>query len=121
MVSARATNPALAEDLALDLASVEASAVRAQVGRQVVVTREAWGRVTALANDPLLAVFRQAALGARPMPARRAVLRATFARCARDTLLVPPLALRATRVRRAVDEEDWSRLVRQGVALLVDS
>jgi maltose-binding protein MalE len=68
MVSARASNPALAESLALDLASVESSAVRAQVGRQVVVTREAWGRVTALANDPLLAVFRQAALGARPMP-----------------------------------------------------
>jgi hypothetical protein len=68
MVSARASNPALAEELALVLASAESSAVRAQVGRQVVVTREAWGRVRALANDPLLAVFRQAALGARPMP-----------------------------------------------------
>lgn len=68
MVSARASSPTLAENLALYLASAESSAVRAQVGRQVVVTREAWGRVTALANDPLLAVFRQAALGARPMP-----------------------------------------------------
>ena len=68
MVSARATEPRLAEALALSLASAESAALRARVGRQVVVTREAWARDTALANDPLLAVFRQAALSARPMP-----------------------------------------------------
>lgn len=67
MVSARATSPTLAQELARVLVSPESSRVRALVGHQVVVTRAAWSD-PALARDPVLAAFREAALGARPMP-----------------------------------------------------
>jgi arabinogalactan oligomer/maltooligosaccharide transport system permease protein len=68
MLSARAHDPAAAQRLAAFLTSPESSVVRARVGRQVVATRAAWTLDPDLARDPLLATFRAAAAGARPMP-----------------------------------------------------
>lgn len=68
MVSARASEALAAQDLARFLGSPEAARIRARVGRQVVATRAAWEGASDLAGDPLLATFRAAAMGARPMP-----------------------------------------------------
>ena len=67
-VSSRARDRAAAIALASALTEVPAAIVRARVGRQVVATRDAWTVDPALARDPVLSVFREAAAHARPMP-----------------------------------------------------
>jgi arabinogalactan oligomer/maltooligosaccharide transport system permease protein len=66
-LSAHSQNRADAMALIEALVATEGAVVRAQLGRQVVATRAAWEQ-PALAQDPVLSVFRQAALSADVMP-----------------------------------------------------
>lgn len=67
-VSARAHERDAALRLVRFLVSPAAAALRARLGRQVVATRAAWND-PAIAGDPILAAFREAAAMGRTMPA----------------------------------------------------
>jgi arabinogalactan oligomer/maltooligosaccharide transport system permease protein len=103
-VSSRAHDRAAAIALASALTDVPAAIVRARVGRQVVATRDAWTVDPALARDPVLSVFREAAAHARPMPTHPH-MRAVF-EPARQSLLK---ALRGDRSPRTALEEGRHR------------
>lgn len=103
-VSSRAHDPAAAVALAAALTDVPAAVTRAQLGRQVVATRDAWTASPALAADPVLSVFREAAAHARPMPTHPH-MRAVF-EPARQSILK---ALRGDRSPRVALEEGLHR------------
>ncbi|GAC1351550.1 MAG: hypothetical protein NVSMB1_05650 [Polyangiales bacterium] len=72
MLAPHPRDRALANALVRWMVGREASIVRATIGRQIVATRDAWTN-PALANDPLLAGFRQAASVSVPMPTSKAM------------------------------------------------
>ncbi|MBI5514500.1 MAG: extracellular solute-binding protein [Deltaproteobacteria bacterium] len=105
-LSSRARNPEGARALVELLVSVEGARERALAGREVVATSAAWSDPE-LARDERLAVFREAALTARPMPVRP-TMRAAWEPAHRALLKVlrgdlPPEAALREGARRFAD------------------